>query len=157
VGSRKRCCDLEGSKPCCRALASRDLRADHATGKCQSRCTSCPSTSLRFLLAKGGRNLAVGRIKIPPPVHRLCTCARGISGDVSRPRLRLHRRDRSSDRAGEWCWHPTCFRNRQEAALVKYSRTSAHPRLDVGDAEDDGGCHGESDCVLRSGFFFEKS
>jgi len=42
-------------------------------------------------------------------------------------------------------------------AVVGKRRTQDEPRLDGGDATDDGGCHGESDRVLHSGFFYEKS
>jgi hypothetical protein len=46
---------------------------------------------------------------------------------------------------------------RMPIATVEKHGTRLKPRLKSGDAANDGGCHGKSDRILRSGFFAEET
>ena len=92
----------------------------------------------------------------PPSVH---VQNLDVGGDVS---LRRHYRDRDRRIAARRSvlasdlLSKSSVSSRQNAVVGKRG-TQDEPRLDVGDAADDGGCHGEGDRVLHSRFFSEKS
>jgi len=56
----------------------------------------------------------------------------------------------------KWSWHHICLQNGEQAAdNMDKHRLNGEPRLAAGEAADDGGRHGESDWILRFGFFAE--
>ena len=69
---------------------------------------------------------------------------------IAQFKVRIFQKARKFPPQFERSWHASCFHNRQSKpkssnAVVGERGTQAPPRLDDGDAADDGGCHGESD------------